>query len=176
MMGIKKWLVVLLSLMLAGCATAPKVLDPPEISLAGLNIVKANFFEQRYRLKLLVENPNAVPLPVSAMKFQLDLDDEPIAKGIRSEPFTVPSYGEIRLSVEVTTDLFSTISRIAKIIKDRKTYLDYNIYGDVDIDLPLAGSIPFDKVGRIGIPSSLSEDDNNDDGESSETSVGGERI
>ena len=79
-------------LLLAGCAVLSP-LERPKVSLAGLSLIDANLFEQRYALKLRVLNPNEVALPIQALTYDLELNDQVFGSGASTAAVTVPAYG-----------------------------------------------------------------------------------
>ena len=51
-------------LLLGGCTSLGAKLEAPRLSLVGIQLQEASFFEQRLRVRLRVQNPNDLVLPV----------------------------------------------------------------------------------------------------------------
>ena len=81
------WLVVLLT----GCAALQDSLEAPHVTLTDLRMLDMTLFEQRYGLKIRVQNPNPVELPITGMNFRLDVNDSELGRGVSDQPVTVPA-------------------------------------------------------------------------------------
>lgn len=137
-------------LLLAGCAVLSP-LERPKVSLAGLSLIDANLFEQRYALKLRVLNPNEVALPIQALTYDLELNDQVFGSGASTAAVTVPAYGSELVDVEMISNLSGVLRQIAEYRKSGATTLRYRLKGNV-----IAGSsntrLPFEQSGEIGMP------------------------
>lgn len=69
-------------LLLNACATLMQQFDPPYGNLAGLELKELGLLEQRYLLKLRVQNPNSVPLPIAGMNYDLAINNKKFARGV----------------------------------------------------------------------------------------------
>jgi LEA14-like dessication related protein len=54
----------LLTLALAGCSALVPKLQPPQLTVVGMEIVKADLLQQQLRVRMHVHNPNDRALPV----------------------------------------------------------------------------------------------------------------
>jgi LEA14-like dessication related protein len=57
--------------------------EPPRVSLAGLEIVDANLFEQRYALRLRLQNTNDMTLSITGLDYEVFLNDRPCVRCVR---------------------------------------------------------------------------------------------
>jgi LEA14-like dessication related protein len=139
-----------LALILSGCtAIAPKM-EPPEFSLAGLELVDADFFEQRFRFKLRVINPNDFALPIKAVNYRIEVNDEEFASGVSNKPVTIPAYGTELLEV----DGYSNFFRMLKHLKDTgaalRGKLTYRLKGAAVVG-DFKQKIPFERKGELDL-------------------------
>lgn len=95
---------------LSGCGTGMSnnpfaALKPvsPEISLKNFELVKMGLSEQTYRLRLHIKNPNAFPLPIQTLNYQLFLNNKPFFKGANNEPVTIPAQGDGYMETNVNS-------------------------------------------------------------------------
>jgi LEA14-like dessication related protein len=146
--GIGAWLVLI---WLAGCAAFPGSLERPKVSLAGLTLIDANLFEQRFALKLRVQNPNDIALPVQAITYDLELNDKAFGSGVSRSPVTVPSYGSELIDVEMISNLSGLLKQLAEYSKNGVPTLRYRLKGHVIVG-PSNTRLPFEQSGEIGIP------------------------
>jgi LEA14-like dessication related protein len=143
--------VVLLS---AGCSSLAANLQTPRLSLVGIQLQDASFFEQRLRVRLRVQNPNDLVLPVRGLDVSFQLDGEDFAQGVSERAFDVPAFGEAEFDMLVTANAATALLRIFD--KDRSgrlESLDYRIRGKLSTSLGLLRSVPFDERGTISLDS-----------------------
>jgi len=140
--------------LLAGCASLGTKLETPRLSLVGIQLQDASFFEQRLRVRLRVQNPNDIVLPVRGLDVQFELDGEDFAQGVSERAFDVPAFGEAEFDMLVTANAATALLRILD--KDRGgrlEALDYRIRGKLSTSLGLLRSVPFDERGKIELDS-----------------------
>lgn len=136
--------------LLAGCASLGEFRERPRVSIAGMQVLDANLFEQRYKLQLRVQNPNPVDLPIGGLDYQVEVNGKPFATGVSNRAVTVPRYGTALLEVEGTSTLGSLIKQLKDIDILRDQTAQYLIKGTVrvsdrDLSLPFEhrGDVPF---------------------------------
>jgi LEA14-like dessication related protein len=133
----------------AGCSTAwfGRTVIPPEVRIADLELLESGLFEQRFRVTLRVLNPNDFSLPVDGLRFGLQLNDQPFARGFTSHGVTVPRLGDATIAVEATTSTLDIIRQVLAATSGRET-LTYALEGTAF----LGGSprrIPFEQAGML---------------------------
>ena len=141
---------VVLLLALSACATLTARLEPPRVSLAGLELTELGVFEQRYRLRLRVQNPNDVALPITGMAFRLDLNEREFAHGVSDGKVTVPAFGEAELDVTVTSTLAGLVDQLQRLGRGESDRFAYRLSGLVRLARP-AMNYPVDYRGEIGL-------------------------
>lgn len=129
-------------MLLAGCAGLTGPLEPPNVSLVDLRILDAGLFEQRYGLKLRLQNPNAIPMPITGMEYKVSLNDVDFGRGVSGAATTVPAYGESVIEVEMVSNLFSLAQQVRDLQMGRGQGLRIGITGGVRL-ANRAGELPF---------------------------------
>jgi LEA14-like dessication related protein len=150
------WRVLALAaaLLVAGCSSLGANLQTPRLSLVGIQLQDASFFEQRLRVRLRVQNPNDLVLPVRGLDVNFQLEGEDFAQGVSERAFDVPAFGEAEFDMLVTANAATAFLRILD--KDRSgriESLDYRIRGKLSTSLGLLRSVPFDERGTISLDS-----------------------
>lgn len=138
-----------LLLLLSGCATWQQQLQQPTINLVGLDIRELGLLRQRYVLTLNVQNPNSIALPVRGMSYGVQLAGEKFATGVSPKAFTVPSYGETDIEVELTTNLISALRQVQDLLSGKREVVDYQLSGQLEVNLPFVKAIPFSNKGEF---------------------------
>jgi LEA14-like dessication related protein len=145
-------LALAVALLAAGCSSLGANLQTPRLSLVGIQLQDASFFEQRLRVRLRVQNPNDLVLPVRGLDVSFQLDGEDFAQGVSERAFDVPAFGEAEFDMLVTANAATALLRILD--KDRSgrlESLDYRIRGKLSTSLGLLRSVPFDERGTISL-------------------------
>ncbi len=134
----------------AGCAALQPV-QAPSVHLADMRLLDATLFEQRYRLKLRVQNPNDFDLPIEALSYEMELNGAPFAKGTSTQGVTVPRYGSALLEVEGFSTLTDVLRQLFALRPGEGPGVRYRLSGR----LSLTGNpqrIPFEYQAEIGLP------------------------
>lgn len=147
---IRSHLITLVALALAGCAALPTNLETPEVSFVGLRAVEATVFEQRLEVRMKVNNPNDIELPVNGLDVDIELADEPFAHGVSAREFVVPARGEAEFDMLVTANAATALLKIAG--ADHNTdSIEYKVKGKLSTKIGLLRTIPFDESGKLPI-------------------------
>lgn len=141
------WLVVFL---LGACSTLGGFSQKPEVSLAGLELVELGFFEQRFVIKLRIQNPNDVDLPINGLVFDVELNGLSFAKGLSDKAVIIPRMGEALLEVTATSNLGSVLKQMRELQKGGHDGVDYRMSGRLALEG--IGSIPFERRGDLQLP------------------------
>jgi LEA14-like dessication related protein len=139
-----------MALGLGACAALTQKLEPPRVSLSGLEPEEFGLFEQRYLLRLRVQNPNDVELPIAGMDFHLYLNDEEFASGVSDQEVTVPAFGERLVEARVTSSLSGIIGQLRRMSRAESQTFSYRLAGNVKL-LNRSMKYPFDYRGEIDL-------------------------
>lgn len=139
---------------LAGCASILPKLETPRLSLVSVEMAEATLFEQRLVVRLRVQNPNDLVLPVRGLTVDFELAGEDFAQGISARAFDVPAFGEAEFDMMVTANAATALLRVLTQSDARKREaLDYVIRGKLSTSLGLLRSVPFEERGQIPLKS-----------------------
>ncbi|MGA7801678.1 MAG: LEA type 2 family protein [Gammaproteobacteria bacterium] len=151
----KRWMdsgrvVVLLLALLgaAGCAQFGVRPDPPRVTLVGLQLVDMGLFEQHYRLRLRLQNPNDFPLSVAGMQYALAINHQPFATGVSDERIDVKPYGSVVVEADVFSSLGSVLAQLRRLEQGRLERLHYRLSGKVAL-AGRRGKLPFEFQGEV---------------------------
>ena len=144
----KIWLATGLML-LAGCAGLGTQLETPAITFVGIRAVEASLFEQKLEVRLRVQNPNTVALPVNGLDIDVELAGEPFATGVTAREFVVPAHGEAEFDMIVTANAATALLKIAGGDRKSRDEIGYRLKGRLSTKLGLLRSIPFEESGTL---------------------------
>jgi len=141
-------LFLVLFVLLSGCAYLPSGTEPPRVHLVGLQLTQVDVFEQRYRLRLRIQNPNDFALNIRGLDFRVEVNGEQFAEGVSSKAVEVPGFGEAVTEVEVSSSLWS----LARQFRDRTAApesIAYRLHGRVALE-GVALPVGFESTGEFG--------------------------
>ncbi len=144
---------VLLTLGLAGCVGLGTKLETPHVAFVGLRALEGNLFEQKLAVRLRVQNPNTIELPVKGLDVDVELAGEHFAHGVSAREFTVPANGEAEFDMNVTANAASALIKILGSDSKAREAVPYRLKGKLSTRLGLLHSVPFDETGTLPIGS-----------------------
>jgi LEA14-like dessication related protein len=140
---------LILAVVLAACALAPK-LEPPKLSIVGVQIVSGDLFTQRLKVRLHVENPNDRTLPVKGIEYTMELEGQQVGSGESAASFAVPALGEAEFDMNITTNLAGALLKVlARGPNALGQEVSYRLSGKVSLSEGLFRSIPFEQRGTF---------------------------
>jgi LEA14-like dessication related protein len=137
-------------LLSASCAVTPR-LEPPQLSVIGVEIVRGDLFEQRFKARMRVQNPNDRSIAVRGVSYTLQIGGEELGRGLSGSSFTVPASGEAEFDMLVTANLAGTVMRLLERARSDglPDSLSYRLRGEVKLAEGLVRTIPFDEKGSV---------------------------
>ncbi len=143
-----RWLgPALLLAALGGCALFMPKLATPQLTVLGVHVQRADFWEQRLVVRLRVRNPNSISLPVKALTYTLAVNGQPVAAGRCAQSFTVPAHSSADFNTDVTANMAGAL--LAVFGKGRHQPLHYRLRGKVELAHGLLRDLPFDENGEV---------------------------
>lgn len=152
--GLPAATLIALAVLAAGCAAMLPKLETPRLSLVGVQMQEASLFEQRLQVRLRVQNPNDLALPVRGLDVNFELDGEPFATGVSARQFEVPALGEAEFDMIVTANAATALLKLlSRREGSKRDSLDYRISGELRTSLGLLRTVPFIETGSIPLKS-----------------------
>lgn len=148
------FLIAVLGLALPGSAAKRQPLLPPQVTVQSIVALAAST-PQRFRITLLIDNVNSEPLAIRTIDFKLRLANEGIIDGRTSVPLTVEGLHQETMTLELGSDIVSSLSRLMAFVQGPESALPYEIYGRVSLDRRMKKELPFATMGvaPLALPS-----------------------
>jgi LEA14-like dessication related protein len=121
------------------CATW-RGIDEPDVSLTRVHTEQIGFLEQELAVGLRFYNPNEFPLEVHGIRFDIEIDGEPVASGRDDTHFTIPADGEREVDVRARAQSIAMLRQLA----DAGSDFSYRVDGKL-----LLGNTEADEVGFV---------------------------
>ena len=144
-----KTLALLALTVLSACAAIPTNLKTPDISFVGIRALEASLFEQKLEVRLRVQNPNTIELPVNGLDVDVEFAGEPFASGVSARQFIVPANGEAEFDMLVTANAASALLKIAGADRKSREAVAYRLRGKLSTKVGMLRSIPFEESGTL---------------------------
>jgi len=139
---------------LAACSTTGQLLDTPEVRLSGIEMSQIGFDGQTFLLSFDVDNPNPFPLPVSSIRYHVQLANQSFASGETPADFMIPASGNGEFDINVRLDLVRSASQLSTLLQSgMREPLSYELNGSLGINLPYVKPVPFRSAGVITVAS-----------------------
>ena len=157
--SVRAWALLGAALALAGCAATGTLEEAPRVSLVNVRPVDFQLLEQRYRVTLRVQNPNAAELRVRGLSYEVYLNDELFGTGVSGERTTVPGFGETTVDVDVVSNLARLLEQFEWLRgqTDGPRSVSYRLEGTITLEGSLT-KIPFERAGVLELPVSSREE------------------
>jgi len=146
------FVVLLAVLLIGGCASMEQIVDVPRVSLTDVELTHAGFDSQVFMLTFDVDNPNPFPLPVTGIRYRIDLGDQKFASGEAQSDFSIPAGGNSDFDLQVEIDILKQASSLVSVVRNgMRHHIEYELQGSMSVDIPFVQPIAFSSVGSIQI-------------------------
>lgn len=134
-------------LLLGACSSLLPKLESPQLTVVGIELVKADLLQQQLRVRMHVHNPNDRELSVRGIDYTVELAGDEFAHGDSERNFTVPALGDSEFDVNVFANAAPMLLKFAT--GARTDAVDYRIVGKVRLAGGLIRSVPFTQKGSF---------------------------
>jgi LEA14-like dessication related protein len=125
-------------------------LQTPELNVLGVQMLSTDMFAQRFTVRMHVQNPNDIELPVKGIDYKLLLMGDQFAEGTTDQSFVLPALGEAEFDMTVTTNFVSSLGRlISRMGGGKLEDVEYELAGTLMVDKGFMRKIPFNKRGTV---------------------------
>ncbi len=142
--------------LLSACSSLGPKLESPKLSLVGIQVMSTDMFAQRFKVRVLVENPNDIEVPVRGLEYDIILMGDSFAEGTSTNAFVLPAQGEAEFDMMVTTNFMSAFGRLLSRVGGGKLEnIEYEIVGKIYVDKGVLRKIPFSHHGTVDFSKQL---------------------
>src|SRR5271167_3913235 len=135
--------------MAGACSLMAPKLNRPNVSVVGIELTSGNLLQQKFTVKLNIQNPNDRELPVRGLHTELHVGGQQVASGVSDHAFTVPAYGESEFDLSITANVALAWLLLADKLNQNAKSIDYDLTGAASIDLPFLSNLPFHQRGSF---------------------------
>ena len=122
-------------------------LAAPRITVENVVALPPSAGQQRFRVDLVIDNPNTEPMPITDLEFTLRLADQGLLDG-RLPPTTVEALDRYTANIEVGSDLIASVSQLRLYTQGPNNALPYELVGRFTLGANM-GRVPFTDRGEV---------------------------
>ena len=132
--------------LISGCSAVPNMVAPPSISVQDVSLQSLSLTQGTGLVSLNVTNPNAFPIPLEGVQYNLRLNGTQVASGDQRQSMYL--YPNQPTAVQIPVQLqLATLMHLAPVLWQNRA-VQYQLDGAVR--LPFI-SVPFQRQGGIGV-------------------------
>ena len=140
---------VLLSILLAGCASLFWAGEKPRVDIVNITPKEMRLLEQTFLMELRIQNPTDTDLDVNGLSFELEINGQPFARGVSNQSARIERLSTKVVQVEAYTGLTSILRQLSEARKGSyASGFTYRLKGSVHTGAP-SFRIPFDETGEF---------------------------
>jgi len=117
----------------------------PKINLLAIEPLQFGLFEQRFKIRLRLQNRNDSELAVRDMTYVLKLNDADFAHGVIDQEITIPEYGDYIVELPVSVNLKSLLRQLSRL---DNAPIRYQLTGHLGLMRSLI-TLPFEYEGDV---------------------------
>jgi LEA14-like dessication related protein len=143
------WLGVPVALVMVSCSTMPREFETLRVHISDMTPKDMTLFEQKFDIKLRIQNPNDVEFDINGLRFDIELNEREFANGMSGRRVTVPRFGSELVDVEVFTTLASFLRQVQDLNTGAGQKVRYRLKGTAFVESPGTFKAPFEEQGEI---------------------------
>ncbi|MCW5620850.1 MAG: LEA type 2 family protein [Burkholderiales bacterium] len=149
MHGVGRGIAAGMLLALSACAGMPGGMEPLSVTLADVRPSQMGLLEQEYMMKLRVQNPNGIDVPLQGVAFSVELNGKTFAKGVSRQNEVVPAFGDVLLEVKAISSLGDVLNQVSGLRAGAPERITYRVQGK--LARTHGTSVPFDSTGNVDL-------------------------
>ena len=139
---------IVILLILSGCAGWGKQLDSPRITLANFNVQEIKIFESVFTIEMRVFNTNDTPLEIKGLNCDLELNGKRLATGVANVKVNIPSYETALIPMTLYSSVLDVVRVLRGLAETEK--LGYKLTGRLRLGGgTMPSTIPFKSTGEL---------------------------
>jgi LEA14-like dessication related protein len=142
---------IILVIALGGCSLVTPKFTRPNVTVISVELRGGNLLQQKFALRLNIQNPNDRALPVRGLHTELNVGGERIASGVSDRAIVVPAFGESEFDMTISANLALALLKLADKANQNADTIDYELTGAASIDLPFLRDLPFRQSGSLNL-------------------------
>ncbi len=120
-------------LLVSGCTHLQSGYEKPVVSITSFKALPANGMIPQFEIGLRIVNPNRSALVLKGISYTIALEGHKIMTGVSNELPMIDAYGEGKVVLKASVDLFSSIRFITDLMgKKKRNKISYSFNAKLD--------------------------------------------
>lgn len=128
-----KIFVLIMLISLSGCATLDRFIDPPRLTISGIEVLPTQGFQPRFAVHLNILNPNPIAIPIAGMSYEISLNNYELFNGATSDLSSIPAYEEASVRLELGVDVLRSVGFISELLNGDVQSVNYSIASEIKV-------------------------------------------
>ena len=124
--------VVLVAVLLAGCAGLRPGWETPTVTVKSVRAIPSQGMLPEFEIDLHVVNPNREALKLAGVSYTVNLEGHELIKGVGNDLPVIAGYGEGDITLTASADLFAGVGLIRELMSSQKDTLSYSFEAKLD--------------------------------------------
>lgn len=116
--SLRLFVLLLVSLVLAGCATMKPGYEPPGVTLSDFRLLPAEGLVPRFLIGLRITNPNNSPLDLRGLSYDVEIEGNKLINGVAGQLAEIPPYGESEIELRAGVDVLGGARILRELMSD----------------------------------------------------------
>lgn len=143
-------IILLVLVLLAGCAPLMPNFEEPHVSLTSFRVLPGDSIVPTFEIGLHITNPNRSVLKLGGVSYNVELEGYRIISGVSNRLPQIEAYGEGNLLLEARPDLFNTINLFTQLINQPRDSFEFKLEALLDVGA-LLPKIRVEKSGEVSL-------------------------
>ena len=135
---------------LSACASMATKEDQVKVNLSSMKMLESTLLEQRFAVKIRVQNRSQSAMDIKGLSFDLELNDKDFASGVSNQSLVIEPLSDALLSVDIMSTLFGLIRQIQSMQKLENEVFRYELSGTLHLGNKMFGQ-RFSEKGEINL-------------------------
>lgn len=124
--------VVLLAVLLAGCAGLRPGWETPTVTVKSVRAIPSQGMLPEFEIDLHIVNPNREALKLAGVSYTVSLEGHELIKGVGNDLPVIEGYGEGVITLNASADLFAGVGLVRELMSSQKDTLSYQFEAKLD--------------------------------------------
>jgi LEA14-like dessication related protein len=124
--------VVLLAVLLAGCAGLRPGWETPTVTVKSVRAIPSQGMLPEFEIDLHIVNPNREALKLAGVSYTVSLEGHQLIKGVGNDLPVIEGYGEGVITLNASADLFAGVGLVRELMSSQKDTLSYQLEAKLD--------------------------------------------
>ncbi|PXA04790.1 hypothetical protein DDZ13_06380 [Coraliomargarita sinensis] len=116
-----------LFLLLGACTTLDRDQEKPKVDLVGITKTDSDSDALQFTIRLRILNPNATPIKLGGLYYELSLDGLEVITGTANNLPTIEGYSDAVVSVRSAAGLINSVRLASRLMESSGNKLPYSL-------------------------------------------------